>query len=395
VSIYSFRARSIFRQEDAAINTIKVLKRSLANLPGWRTSRKIVVFVSDDWGSIRTPSNEALENLRQQNVDVDKCHYMLFDRLESGDDLEMLFGLLEGFADKNGKSPALTANCLVANPDFDRIKQSDFSEYHSESVIDTYAEAQGCENNMTIWEQAIERRVCLPQSHGREHLNIARWMASLQKNERIARAAFDHRMFGVSSHTTVPQRLSTMAAFDCDESGEGGNYPEIISEALDTFRDIYGYASRSFIAPNYVWDETVERAAKERGVDYIQSGPVQIIPGHRSDNRRLRRHFQGQRNRLGQRYLVRNVQFEPSSDSRKDWVGQALLEMEIAFRFRKPAVISMHRVNLMGALSPENRDRGLMSLKALLSEMVKRWPDLEFLDAVELGDAMPGDGRSL
>ena len=33
--------------------------RNLSNLPGWRTSRKIVVIESDDWGTIRMPSNKA------------------------------------------------------------------------------------------------------------------------------------------------------------------------------------------------------------------------------------------------------------------------------------------------------------------------------------------------
>jgi len=33
------------------------LHRYIANIPGWRTNRKIIVIESDDWGSIRTLLN--------------------------------------------------------------------------------------------------------------------------------------------------------------------------------------------------------------------------------------------------------------------------------------------------------------------------------------------------
>ena len=67
-------------------------------------------------------------------------------------------------------------------------------------------------------------------------------------------------------------------------------------------------------------------------------------------------------------------------------------DIDLAFRLRKPAVISTHRVNFMGGLSTENRDRGISLLDNLLSAMLKRWSDIEFLDVVELGDAMSTGG---
>jgi len=36
----------------------KIAMRNVANIPGWRTDRKIVVIESDDWGAIRMPSKE-------------------------------------------------------------------------------------------------------------------------------------------------------------------------------------------------------------------------------------------------------------------------------------------------------------------------------------------------
>ncbi len=71
------------------------LKQHLNNIPGWRTKRRIVVLESDDWGTIRTPSREILERLRKEGIEVDKCHYMRYDSLESEEDLELLFDVLK------------------------------------------------------------------------------------------------------------------------------------------------------------------------------------------------------------------------------------------------------------------------------------------------------------
>ena len=66
----------------------------IKNIPGWRTNRKILVFESDDWGSIRTKSAESLDALKRKGFEVDKCHYMQNDSLASEDDLQELFNLL-------------------------------------------------------------------------------------------------------------------------------------------------------------------------------------------------------------------------------------------------------------------------------------------------------------
>ena len=68
---------------------LKSIVRNLANLPGWRTNRKIVVIESDDWGSIRMPSKFAYSNLLKKGIDVDKSFlYDTLDSLEKKEDLE-------------------------------------------------------------------------------------------------------------------------------------------------------------------------------------------------------------------------------------------------------------------------------------------------------------------
>jgi hypothetical protein len=44
----------------------------------------------------------------------------------------------------------------------------------------------------------------------------------------------------------------------------------------------------------------------------------------------------------------------------------------------------------MGSLREENRSKNLVQFKTLLSDIVKLWPDAEFMDTVELGVLIGG-----
>jgi hypothetical protein len=70
----------------------------------------------------------------------------------------------------------------------------------------------------------------------------------------------------------------------------------------------------------------------------------------------------------------------------RDWVDSCLFDISTAFRWHKPAIISSHRVNYIGALYRENRDNGLIQLEALLREIMKSWPDARFVTSAELGE---------
>ena len=127
------------------------------NLPGWRTRRKILVIESDDWGSIRMPSREVYQKCLKAGYPVDQSEYERVDSLASEEDLELLFDLLLSFRDLHGNHPVLTANCLVANPDFERIKEAKFREYHYESILDTFKKYPAHQGNFTLWKKAMGR----------------------------------------------------------------------------------------------------------------------------------------------------------------------------------------------------------------------------------------------
>jgi hypothetical protein len=114
--------------------------KTLINIPGWRTKRKIVVIESDDWGSIGTPSRIVYEELLKRGFRVDTSNFSKYDNLASTEDLTLLFDVLQSVKDKNGNPAIITANTIVANPDFDKIESSDFTEYFYKPFTETLKE---------------------------------------------------------------------------------------------------------------------------------------------------------------------------------------------------------------------------------------------------------------
>ena len=99
-------------------------------------------------------------------------------------------------------------------------------------------------------------------------------------------------------------------------------------------------------------------------------------------------HYQGQKNEFNQRFLMRNVFFEPTINPNFRWEQDCLNRIEIAFRWKKPAIISSHRLNYIGSLHPENRAQNLIRLQLLLEAVIKKWPEVRFVSSDELGDLM-------
>jgi hypothetical protein len=106
----------------------KAITRNLLNMYGCKTTRKIVVIESDDWGTVRVSGKEAYDHFVKNNLPVDTCPYNCNDMLEGNDDMELLYETLSSVKDKNGNPAIITANNIVANPVFDKIKESGFTK---------------------------------------------------------------------------------------------------------------------------------------------------------------------------------------------------------------------------------------------------------------------------
>ena len=370
---------SIFKQP------IRTLKSHLINLPGWRTRRKIVVFESDDWGEVRTPSKKVYGKLIASGIRADRCAYMKYDSLASPDDLTALFQVLSRYKDANDRRIKFTANTIVANPNFEKIKASNFENYVYEFFTESLNRYPNHANSFRLWQEGMEQDIFHPQLHGREHLNIARWMRDLKNEVSETRTAFDLGLFGLSGHVASTSRGSYLSAFDGEDQESAFDKSLIVGEAIEIFKSTFDYVPASFIAPNYVWGKEVEQALSNQGVEFIQGTNTQRLPKDYGDELRIKRHFLGNSNQFGMRYLIRNAHFEPSLNPTLDNVSECLSQVNRAFLWNKPAIISTHRLNYIGNIVEDNRNQNLKLLDELLHHLFKRWPSIEVYSSDELG----------
>lgn len=362
--------------------SLNKIKRNISNIPGWCTSRKIVVIESDDWGSIRMPSKEAFQILSNKGLMSDKSHYNLYDSLESNEDLTRLYEVLSRYRDINGKYPVFTGICVIANPDFEKIKLSGFENYYYEPFTETLKKYPAHDEVFSLWKSGIENRLFVPQFHGREHLNIQRWLRDLKANNSDTRAAFDLGLWGI----LTPKITKTyQAAFDLDFSEDIHILHTVINEGLSIFEDLLGYKAEYFVPTNGYFNSDLESTLNKCGIRFINTDKIKDEP---LGNGRYRRsyHYLGQKNQYRQTFLTRNCLFEPGELNNINWIDKCLYDIGIAFRWKKPATISTHRVNYIGFLDPLNRDRNLKKLSELLSEILNKWPDVEFMTSTELGN---------
>ena len=353
------------------------------NFFGKYIKRKIVVFESDDWGSIRIPNKEALIKLRNFGFNVNNCGYVLNDALEDNSDMELLFDMLS----RKKRPPIITANFLTANPDFNKIKESNFEFYFNQTIDETVVSLPNRDKLFQYYNEGIENKFMRPQLHGREHLNIYRWMNDLKNGNKETIYAFELETFGISANVVNLRRLSYQAAFDDNEYDSYLNsHYQIIEDAVKQFERLFGFPSISFIAPNYIWNEKIEQITSEFGIKFIQAGNYNRLFSTQHKKYIRNRHFFGSKNQFNQTYLIRNCEFEPFSDLNKDWINNCLKEIKIAFMLGKPAVISMHRVNFIGSINSNNRSRNLKLFSNLIDEIIKKWPEVEFLSSDQLAN---------
>ena len=367
------------------INKLKQkVSQNLVNFPGFRTKRKIVVFESDDWGSIRMPSTTIYDELKSFGIPVDKSPYCKFDTLESNTDMEMLFDLLSSFKDHKGNHPIITANTVVANPDFDKISESGFKEYFYEPFTETLTRYQNHNKVFDLYKEGMNEKLFYPQFHGREHVNVELWMKLLQNNKDY-QFAFQHKMWGLSNDI-FPNLKSIQATLDSQNHDFISNS---IIEGLALFKQIFGFESKSFIANNYIWSVELEKTLADNGVKHIQGMKYQLLPKNNNEPRKLIRHYLGDTNEYNQIYGVRNCDFEPSIY--KGALEKTISEVKNAFFWNKPAIISTHRINFIGSLNELNQRKNAEDFKSLIKAILKKWPEAEFLTTIELDKIIRGN----
>lgn len=341
---------------------------------------KLIVFESDDWGAIRMPSRSTLNTFSKNGIDLNSSVYKV-DALASKEDLEDLFDLLLQFKGADDRPPVFTANAIMANPDFSKIEASDFNEYHFEVFSETFLRYPNHRNNLEIWKDGLQSGVFRPQLHGREHLNVHRWLDKLKSGD--PKTLFSFRLG--STYSGVGD-YSFMEAFDWSQKAEVDFHKQVLHDAVDIFNKHFDYRSKTFIFPCYTWDPILEPFLKGLGVELLQGSTYQNVPTGSFDNYLKVKHAFGERSTEGILYNTRNVVFEPVMNINTDYVSKAMGRISAAFMLNKPAVISTHRINYVGFIDEGNKAYGLRQLQTLLKQILKKWPSVKFISSDQLID---------
>lgn len=357
-------------------------RKAISNIPGWSTKRHIVVFESDDWGSIRTRSKKDYNEMLAAGLNVDGSIFPKYDCLESNTDLERLYEVLSKHKDSTGRHPVFTPMCIVANPNFEAIRENGFSEYVYETMPETCKRYSNHDRVLDLWREGIEKRLFVPALHGREHFNYSRWMENVRTNEGM-RIAFEHQSNGISRYKGKPV-MEYLGAFKPTHASDIDSLKQVVLDAGRLFESVCNYRPTHFIAPNEEPANGLDTFFAKIGIQYITNAKIRH---HDLGDNRNRREFVW----LGKYYkdldvinITRNGAFE-QVDPGHDWVNECMGDIDSAFRFHKPCIISSHRVNYIGSIDERNADEGLRKLDELLKTISKKWPDVEFMTSTELG----------
>lgn len=361
----------------------ELFTQTILNICGFRTNQKIIVIESDDWGSIRMPSKQVYDKMVAAGYPVNRNLFEKYDSLLTESDLDSFFNVLTQFKDNRGKHPVVTANCVVANPDFKKIKESNFNEYHYELITETFKKYPDHHRNFEIWKRGMSEQLFFPQFHAREHLNVSKFMMALQSGNRDCIAGFENEMPGsISSGNTGSGNYYIEATRYIDNVDKQEKL-DIYLEGLQIFEQLFGYKSESIIPTNYIWSNDFNASVSKSGVRYIQG--IQNSYQPKGDEFEIFSRYTGKTDENGIVDLVRNCHFEPTLSIGEDVIGKCLRNISLSFFFNKPVIISTHRINFSGNIFIENRDKNLKLLEVLLSKIIRKWPDVIFMTTVELG----------
>jgi hypothetical protein len=309
--------------------------------------------------------------------------------LETKEDFEMLYEALSSVKDKNGKNAVFTPFALPCNIDFEKMANENFETYYYEHLPTTYEKLSAkdpasYEDTWDLWKEGIEKGIMVPQFHGREHFNVKVFEEKLEKKDKEVLTALKNRSYTSISNSGCPT-INYTAAFEFWEFNENEEFSQIIKEGLDAFEKVYGYRSVHFNPPGGREHPVIHKTLKESGIKYLDTPFLKTEHQGNGKNKKII-NYTGKRNELGMIYQVRNVVFEPTDNRGFDWINYSLKQIETAFFWNKPAIISSHRVNFCGHIDPKNREKGINALGELLKRIVQKWPEVEFMSADQLGD---------
>lgn len=297
--------------------------------------------------------------------------------LAQADALTRLAALLQRVRDCSSHPARMTLGVVLEVPDGARIAATGCTEYHAL----TLAEAR-FDGVRAAMQAGIQAGVFAPQLHGQCHYWPPAVLAAAQADGSVRNwltapepAATEDLPSPLQSRWVDASSLPSRAlAADAIQQAAA-------AEAV-AYQAVFGSAPRVAVATTFVWNDAVEAAWSQSGVEVI------ITPGHRATCRNAAGQpgcvdatmLSGERSLAGQAYLVRDVYFEPALGHPPQRLVDGLLART---RQGRACLAETHRFNFLQA-----RDASLAALEAGLNAALIACPNLRFIFPVELARAM-------
>jgi hypothetical protein len=362
--------------------------RNVKNLPGKKTKRKIVVFFVDDYGSVRVKNMEAYRHLKEAGIPMDQTRFSRFDTLADKEDLSLLFDTLTSERDTNQNHACFTPFTIVANPDFEKIEASGFKEYYREPFSQTLGKyGEDYRGVFDLWKQGIHENIFYPAYHGTEHINVKRFMEALQNGYKSVTLAFKYQSVAIPPLLGEPPIPHPTATFFIEHPEENKQLENDIKVGTTMFHELFAFRSKQFTPGASIYSPALNKNLAENGIKYIHVNRFQAYTlGNGKHTKQFL--YNGKQNAYGQKYIVRNCVFEPDGRSDNEAANRCLMDIEAAFRWGAPALISSHRVNFVGHFDKPHRNNSIDQLRYLLKKIIKRWPEVEFMNGDEMADSI-------
>lgn len=230
------------------------------------------------------------------------------------------------------------------------------------------------------------------QLHGMEHyhpsalLKAARQQAGVR--DWLAGAPFaatEDLPSALQSRWTDASVLPSQALDDSDIRTR-------VVEEVDAFRRCFGRSPEVVVPPTFVWNERVERAWAEQGVEVL------VTPGERYEMRGADGlpvdtgcvYRNGQYCSSGLVAMVRDDYFEPV---RGHEAGRGVAALAAKWLQRRPVLFETHRSNFAGATA--RLESSLRAIGALIEAAHRAQPGLRFMSVAELARKYADGGELL
>ncbi len=339
-------------------------RRGSAGKAGFRFSRPLVLFQSDDWGRAGIRDREGWDELKTAGINLGEKPYDFYS-LETAGDLQALSEVLHRHQDAVGRHPCIGMNFITANVDFPRLEVGG-EKVPLYSLVDGWPHPWQRPGLLEAYHQGIRVGVFFPALHGLTHFcaaAVTRELANDGEHQRLLRTLWhagtpyiQWRMPWIGYEYWDPSLAREKRFLSLPDQRAA------IRRAAEIYRALFAAIPLSACAPGYRSNEDTQTAWFEAGVRVVQGGP---------DG--LRRPYLDEKGML---LTFRNVEMEPATAPCE--LESIVKQAGECFERGIPAVVSIHSLNFHSTLK-DFRTPTLGLLDGFLTAIRKRWPDVLYV----------------